>query len=110
MLTRHRHDSPQSVTSAPESRTQDQSRRLKQYLWTMGVRTACFVLLVVIDHPVRWVFAFLAVFLPFIAVVAANAVNPRLVGRVRPVPPSVDPTPRIGQAPHVDPNDDTSAR
>ena len=79
-LTRHRDDSPQSVTSAPESRTEDQARRLKHYLVTMGIRTACFVLLVVIDHPIRWVFAFLAVFLPFIAVVAANAVAPRVVG------------------------------
>ncbi len=101
-LTRHRDDSPQSVTSAPESRTEDQARRLKHYLVTMGIRTACFVLLVVIDHPIRWVFAFLAVFLPFIAVVAANAVAPRAAGRVRPVVPTVDHTRRITVAPHDD--------
>lgn len=100
-LTR-RHDAPQSVTSAPESRTEDQARRLRQYLLTMGVRTACFVLLVVVDHPVRWLFAFLAVFLPFLAVVAANAVAPRVAGRVRPVVPLVDHTPRLGAARHDD--------
>jgi Protein of unknown function (DUF3099) len=90
--TRPQTGSPQSVTSAPESRTEDQARRLKHYLVTMGIRTACFVLLVVIDHPVRWVFAFGAVFLPFVAVVAANAVRPRVAGRVRPVLPQVDDT------------------
>lgn len=99
-LTRHRHDSPQSVTSAAESRTEDQARRLKQYLVTMSIRTACFVLLVVIDHPIRWVFAVLAVFLPFIAVVAANAVMPRVSGRVRPVVPAVDGTRQITPEPH----------
>ena len=93
--TRPQTGSPQSVTSAPESRTEDQARRLKHYLVTMGIRTACFVLLVVIDHPIRWVFAFGAVFLPFVAVVAANAVKPRVAGRVRPVLPSVDDTRQI---------------
>ena len=93
--TRSHPVSPQSVTSAPESRTEDQARRLKHYLVTMGIRTACFVLLVVIDHPIRWVFAFGAVFLPFFAVVAANAVTPRVRGRVRPVLPSADPTRQI---------------
>jgi hypothetical protein len=106
-LTRHRHDSAQSVTTVAQSRTEDQARRLKQYLLTMSVRTACFVLLVVIDHPIRWLFAVLAVFLPIIAVVAANAVRPGVAGRVRPVLPTVDPTPQIGAQPHDEPRDDT---
>ncbi len=95
------------MTTAVESRTEDQARRLKHYLLTMGLRTACFVLLVVIDHPIRWVFAALAVFLPFIAVVAANAVRPGVVGRVRPVLPGIDHTPRIGAAPHEEPHEET---
>jgi hypothetical protein len=97
--TRHQHD-VQSVTSAPEARTEDQARRLKQYLFTMGVRTACFILLVVVDSWYRWIFAFGAVFLPFVAVVAANAVKPRVTGRVRPVLPTVDETPQIARAPY----------
>jgi DUF3099 family protein len=97
--TRHHTDSPQSVTSVPESRTEDQAKRLKHYLVTMGIRTACFVLLVVIDHPIRWVFALGAVVLPFVAVVAANAVKPRVAGRVRPVLPGVDDTPQITSGP-----------
>ena len=42
----------------------------------MAIRTACFVLLVVVDAWYRWIFAAGAVFLPFFAVVAANAVMP----------------------------------
>ena len=97
----HRHDAPdaQSVTSVAESRTEDQARRLKQYLLTMGIRTACFVLLVVVDEWYRWIFAAGAVFLPFFAVVAANAVKPRVVGRVRPVLPTVDGTRQITSGP-----------
>jgi Protein of unknown function (DUF3099) len=97
--TRHHHD-VQSVTSAPEARTEDQARRLKQYLITMAIRTICFVLLVVIDAWYRWIFAVGAVFLPFVAVVAANAVMPRVAGRVRPVLPQADATPQITSGPH----------
>jgi hypothetical protein len=86
------------VTSAPEARTEDQARRLKQYLFTMTIRTICFVLLVVIDSWYRWIFAAGAVFLPFVAVVAANAVRPRVVGRVQPVLPRVDDTRQIGRS------------
>ncbi|HET9020513.1 MAG TPA: DUF3099 domain-containing protein [Ornithinibacter sp.] len=85
----------QSVTDAPEARTADQARRLKRYLITMSIRTVCFILLVAIDEWYRWVFAFGAVFLPIIAVVAANAVRPGVVGRVRPVVPQVDETRQI---------------
>ena len=88
------------MTSAPEARTEDQARRLKRYLITMAIRTVCFVLLVVVDAWYRWIFAAGAVFLPFIAVVAANAVMPRVTGRVRPVLPVVDETPQLTRAPH----------
>ena len=100
----------QSVTTAPESRTEDQARRLKHYLVTMGIRTACFVLLVVIDEWYRWIFAAGAVFLPFFAVVAANAVKPRVQGRVRPVPPTVDETRRITRGPEDSPEDSAADR
>ena len=102
------------MTSAPEARTEDQARRLKQYLFTMGIRTICFVLLVVIDAWYRWIFAVGAVFLPFVAVVAANAVMPRVAGRVRPVLPVVDETPQITRAAHepyvvTDPDEPSAA-
>ena len=106
--TRHDHD-VQSVTSAPEARTEDQARRLKRYLITMAIRTVCFVLLVVVDAWYRWIFAAGAVFLPFIAVVAANAVMPRVTGRVRPVVPVVDTTPQLTREPFGPPATDDSA-
>lgn len=93
--TRRAEPDAQSVTSAPESRTEDQKRRLRHYLVTMTIRTVCFVLVVVVDSWLRWVFAAAAVFLPFIAVVAANAVRPAARGRVQPVVPAVDPTPQL---------------
>ena len=97
--TRHHRPDAQSVTTVAESRTEDQARRLKHYLVTMSIRTACFVLLVVIDEWYRWIFAAGAVFLPFFAVVAAYAVKPRVVGRVRPVLPTTDDTRQITTGP-----------
>ena len=97
------------MTSAPEARTEDQARRLKRYLITMASRTACFVLLVVVDAWYRWIFAAGAVFLPFIAVVAANAVMPRVTGRVRPVLPVADETPQITRGPDDTAGSDGSA-
>ncbi|MGG5257190.1 DUF3099 domain-containing protein [Phycicoccus avicenniae] len=93
--TRHRDTDAQSVTTAAESREADQRHRMRQYLGTMTLRTVCFVLAVVIDDWYRWVFALGAVVLPFIAVVAVNAVAPRVRGRRTPVTPSVDPTPLL---------------
>ncbi len=56
-----------------------------------------------------WIFAAGAVFLPFIAVVAANAVMPRVTGRVRPVLPVVDETPQITRGPDEPHESDGSA-
>lgn len=43
----------------------------------MGIRTACFVLAIVTDGPLRWVLVAGAVFLPYVAVVLANATDRR---------------------------------
>jgi hypothetical protein len=93
-LHRDRHPSPvvQSVTSAPESLAQEQAARIKRYLLTMGVRTVCFLLaaLTGTNGAPGWVwgsFALLAVVLPYIAVVMANAVRPRNEGSSAPVTP-----------------------
>ncbi len=76
-MSRHETETAQSVTSVPESPRGEQSHRIHRYLLTMGIRTACFVLAVVTDGWVRWVSAALAIVLPYIAVVMANAVRPR---------------------------------
>ncbi len=98
--TRSRPADPQSVTTASQSREADQKHRMKQYLVTMSIRTACFVLAIVVQDWYRWVFAAGAVVLPFVAVVAANAVAPRVRGRARPVTPTADRTPLLTDGAH----------
>lgn len=61
--------------------------RMKQYLVTMGIRTGCFVLAFLTSGWVRWTCVALAVVLPYIAVVFANAHAPRTAGRVSRVVP-----------------------
>jgi hypothetical protein len=83
----------QSVTTAPESLRDEQAARIRRYLVTMGIRTACFLLaaLTATRGAAWWVwgsFAVLAVVLPYIAVVLANAVRPRLGGGTNAVTPT----------------------
>lgn len=77
----------QSVTSARSAADDDINARMKHYLVTMGIRTGCFVLAFVTQGWVRWTCVGLAVVLPYIAVVFANAHAPRVAGRVSPVTP-----------------------
>ncbi len=55
---------------------------MKRYLITMGIRTACFVGAWIFEGPVRWAFVVMAVALPYVAVVLANAVGPRWGSRI----------------------------
>ena len=71
-----------SVTTAPIAARDDSEDRIHRYLLTMGIRTVCFVLMVVFDGWLRWAFAVGAVILPYVAVVLANARAPRVPGRV----------------------------
>jgi hypothetical protein len=89
-----------SVTTAPTSRVLDQDTRIRRYLWTMGVRTGCFIVAVIATGWIRWVAVGAAVVLPYVAVILANAVGPRQPGTVPAVTPYIDPTIRIGDAPH----------
>ena len=75
----------QSVTSAPASGSDDQGHRVKRYLLTMGIRVLCGALALVTEGWMRWSFVALAVVLPYIAVVMANAVGPRSGQAVTPV-------------------------
>lgn len=63
-----------SATSLPRSPRDDVDARSTRYLVTMGIRIACFVLMVVITPYgwYTWVFGAAAIFLPYIAVVSAN--------------------------------------
>ena len=71
------------ITSAAGAQSADMQQRAVRYLVSMGVRTVCVVLVIVVPGPLRWVFAVGAIALPYIAVVAANAAGER---RQRPAP------------------------
>jgi Flp pilus assembly protein TadB len=66
-------DAPVSITTARASRSAEIKHRQNRYLLSMGIRTACFVGAVVTSGVLRWVLVAGAFFLPYIAVVMANA-------------------------------------
>jgi hypothetical protein len=76
-----------SITDAAQARSDDMDARIKRYLLSMGLRTVCVILVLVVHSPVRWVFAVFAVILPYIAVVMANAAGNRRGAGASPVPP-----------------------
>lgn len=61
------------ITSAPRGLTSDLAGRQRRYLISMILRTICFLLTVVLPSPYRWFALAGAMFLPYIAVVIANA-------------------------------------
>jgi Flp pilus assembly protein TadB len=70
-------ETPVVITSARPSHSADIRRREIRYLLSMGIRTLCFVLAIVTTGPLRWVLVAAAVFLPYVAVVLANATDRR---------------------------------
>ena len=66
-------DDVYDITSAQKSLSNDQPGRQRRYFISMMVRTACFILTVILPSPFRWFALAGAVFLPYIAVVVANA-------------------------------------
>jgi hypothetical protein len=64
----------QSATSLPRAPRDDVDARSTRYLVLMGVRVACFILMVVITPYgwYTWVLGAAAILLPYIAVVLAN--------------------------------------
>jgi Flp pilus assembly protein TadB len=86
-VTRHQRPAEvHTITNAQASHDADLSLRMRKYLISMGVRTLCFVLAVVFDGPLRWVFAAAAIVLPYVAVVIANAGPRRVEGQPGYVP------------------------
>lgn len=69
----HRSDETYRITTAPTSQTADIGIRYRKYVIQMVIRTACFLLFVLVHHWIRWFFVAGAVFLPYVAVVLANA-------------------------------------
>ena len=73
-----------SVTSAQPGRSEDLDSRIVRYAWMMSIRIVCFVLAVLTPSPWRWMFIVAAVFLPYIAVVLANAQRTTTVASAKP--------------------------
>jgi Protein of unknown function (DUF3099) len=94
------------ITSAPGSRSADMQQRAGRYLVSMGIRTVCVILVIIVPGPLRWVFAAGAIVLPYIAVVAANATGERRERPLAPPPPMQRPgitgTPPPVPVQHVD--------
>jgi hypothetical protein len=64
------------ITTAAPSRADDIAARQRRYIVSMAIRTACFIGAVAVgDGWLRWVLIVAAVFLPYVAVVMANAAN-----------------------------------
>lgn len=64
-----------AVTSLPRAPRDEARGRVRQYVITMSIRMACFVLMFVVQPFgwYTWVFGLAAAVLPYIAVVFANA-------------------------------------
>ncbi len=68
------------ITSAGLALSEEQVSRQRKYFISMMIRTACFILTIVLPSPYRWVALFGAVTLPYIAVVIANAGRENVTG------------------------------
>lgn len=76
-------DAP-AVTSLPRAPQDEADGRVRQYLITMGIRVACFILMVAVQPYgwYTWVFGLGAAILPYFAVVVANAGDDSVASRV----------------------------
>jgi hypothetical protein len=75
------------ITAAQEPHSDNLEARMGRYLLSMLIRTACFVLMFITHGPMRWVFAVGAIFLPYVAVIFANAGGTRRQAGPAPVTP-----------------------
>ena len=64
---------PQSVTSVGQSPDEERRDRMRKYLISQVVRVVCIILAVVVHGWMMWIFFAGAIFLPYFAVVLANA-------------------------------------
>src|SRR3954447_23846370 len=73
-MRRRRGRDPVNITTASRPHSEDIRGRERRYVVSMGIRTVCFLLVLVTrGHWYVWVFLVAALVLPYIAVVMANA-------------------------------------
>jgi hypothetical protein len=87
MAKRQRGHDPEVVriTTAPVSRSEELRHREKRYVVSMSIRTLCFIAAVVAGpgfglYWLMWVLIVASLFLPYVAVVMANAASPVVEG------------------------------
>ncbi len=79
VLRRRRPQAPiYQITGARPGVRDDVNSRTRRYLFSMGIRTICFLLAVVTDGWLRWVMIAGAVLLPYLSVVFANSGRERI--------------------------------
>jgi hypothetical protein len=67
------------ITDARSPASEELRSRVRRYTITMAFRTACFLAMVFVDGPMRWVLFACALVLPYIAVILANQANQRSI-------------------------------
>jgi hypothetical protein len=67
---------PQSLTSLDQSPEAERKSRMIKYTVAMTIRVICIVLAMLVQGWLMWVFFAGAIFLPYFAVVLANATGP----------------------------------
>jgi len=73
---------PVAITELPPSPEQEQNSRMRRYALTMGIRVVCIFACLFVQGWWLIIPALGAVFLPYVAVVFANAVSRRGSGPV----------------------------
>ena len=68
------------ITDARSGTSKEMATRVRRYTITMAFRTACFISMIFVHGPFRWVLFACAVALPYIAVTMANQANQRTRG------------------------------
>ena len=68
------------ITTASSSAHEDIAARQRRYVFSMAVRTVCFVAAILTDGVLRWVLVVAALILPYVAVVMANAATTKSDG------------------------------
>jgi|SRR5689334_8699342 len=76
-----RDDEAVRITTASTSANEDVARRQRRYLFSMGIRTICFVGAILVGSGwLMWTLIAAALVLPYVAVVMANASTTRSDG------------------------------
>jgi Protein of unknown function (DUF3099) len=97
------------ITDARTPASAELSSRVRRYTITMAFRTACFIAMVFVDGPLRWVLFACALVLPYIAVILANQANQRSIRKQASFTVPAD-RPQLTAGPSAPPGADTNDR